>query len=73
MQNAPSIASYESGPYQLGKSNSWSKYNTAGDWGIGLTLTYDVATGYTAEVLSFDEGDLTYLATNPAVYAKAYT
>ena len=42
------------------------------NWGLIFELGYDIALGYTGELLSFVESGNTFLALNPILYAEAF-
>ena len=47
--------------------------NTDSTWGLDFELRYDLAVGYTAELLTFSESNDTFLALNPILYLQAFT
>ena len=56
-------------------NNEWQVSTGTTDsngYGFSLKFAYDLALGYTAELLSFVESDQTFLALNPRAFAEAY-
>lgn len=72
VKSGQAIASVNHNKPQLGATSQWALQTSTGNWGLVISFAYDLALGYTAELLSFVESDNTFLALNPIAFAEAY-
>lgn len=72
LSTATRLAAIDPKTKNLEASSEYSSYTADGNWGFTLAITYDISAGYDAELLSFIEDDMLFLAMNPNVFIELW-